>query len=111
MREIIFNALKSLYPVYFIGEHKGECKEPYIVIKFDSQIQSFKNNNCFWKVVSIFIYTPLHDISKLDFMEEEVIKILKPLLEFNNEIGPEVLEEKLKAYSKRITFRIPKGGS
>lgn len=32
-RKEIFDLIDPLYPCYAIGEHEGECTEPYIVLK------------------------------------------------------------------------------
>lgn len=37
-RKEIFDLIDPLYPCYAIGEHKGECTKPYVILKFENQL-------------------------------------------------------------------------
>lgn len=107
-RKDIFNILDPIYPCYAIGEHQGECAEPYLVLKFDSQMQSMNNSQCGWQFVHVFLYAPLGDITVLDDMVIEVQQSLKDILEYTGQITPEIIDDRVKAYTRRLTYRIPK---
>ncbi|CAM3004746.1 hypothetical protein HAHI6034_10880 [Hathewaya histolytica] len=107
-RKEIFDILDPIYPCYAIGEHKGECTEPYLVLKFDNQLVSMNNSKCGWQVVHVFLYAPLGDITILDDMLENVQRALKCNLEATGNITPEMVEDENKAYTRRIKYRIPK---
>lgn len=104
----MFDIIDPIYPCYAIGEHKGECLTPYVVLKFDNQLQSMNNSQCGWQYVHVFLYAPLGDITVLDKMVIDIKKELKGRLEDTGEITPEIIEEEKKAYSRRIKYRIPK---
>lgn len=104
----MFDILDSIYPCYAIGEHSGECKEPYIVLKFDGQLASVNNSLCGWQFVHVFLYAPLGDITALDDMIVPVQGALKEILEFTGEITPEVIDDEKKSYTRRLTYKKPK---
>ena len=108
MRKKLFDILDPIYPCYAIGEHQGECIEPYVVLKFDNQIQSMNNANCGWQFVHVFCYVPLSDITILDNMVETTQKALKQHLEFTGDITPELIDDQKKAYFRRLKYRIPR---
>ncbi len=107
-RKLIFDVLDPIYPCYAIGEFKGECISPYFVLKFDSQLQSVNNAKCGWQLVHVFLYAPLNDITVLDDMVTNVQTTLNGLLEFTGEITPELIDDTVKAYSRRLKYKIPK---
>lgn len=108
MRKRLFDILDKIYPCYAIGEHKGKCDSPYIVMKFDSQLVSISNSGCGWQMLTIFLYAPLGDITVLDDMTIPIKNALKNIVEFTGEISPEEIEEEKEAYFKILKFRIPK---
>lgn len=107
-RKEIFDILDPLYPCYAIGEHQGECKAPYAVLKFDNQVQSMNNANCGWQFVHVFLYAPLGDITVLDDMAIKAQEALKGNLEFTGDITPELIDDDKQAYFRRLKYRIPK---
>ncbi|KEH91682.1 hypothetical protein Z962_p0059 (plasmid) [Clostridium botulinum C/D str. BKT12695] len=107
-RKEIFNILDPLYPCYAIGEHEGECREPYVVLKFHNQLKSMNNSQCGWQFVHVFLYCPLGDITLLDDMLEKTQKALTGKLEFTGDITPELIEDEKKAYFRRLKYTIPK---
>lgn len=107
-RKEIFDILNPIYPCYAIGEHQGECIEPYIVLKFDNQMVSMNNANCGWQFVHVFCYVPLGDITVLDSMIIKVKATLKGKSDDTGEITQEAIEDEKKAYFRRLKYRIPK---
>lgn len=107
-RKDIFNLIDPIYPTYAIGEHKGECTEPYTVLKFDNQLSSMNNSQFGWQVVHVFCYAPLGDITVLDDMITKIQKQLKTHLEFTGDITSELIDDEKKAYFRRLKYRIPK---
>mgnify|MGYP001474764524 CR=1 FL=1 len=107
-RKQIFDILDPVYPCYAIGEHARECEDPYVVLKFDSQLQSVNNAKCGWQLVHVFLYAPLNDVTVLDDMLLKVQAALKTVLEFTGEITPEIVDDTVKAYTRRLKYKIPK---
>ncbi|AJE10953.1 hypothetical protein EXN65_18280 [Clostridium botulinum] len=107
-RKEIFDLIDPLYPCYAIGEHEGECTEPYVVLKFENQLSSMNNSQCGWQFVHVFLYAPLGDITILDEMLNKVQKLLNEKLEFTGDIAPELIDNEKKAYFRRLKYRIPK---
>ncbi|HHD2753292.1 TPA: hypothetical protein ACOTG0_002101 [Clostridium perfringens] len=107
MRKRIFDLINPIFPCYAIGEHKGKCLSPYVVLKFDNQLASVSNSHCGWQLFTLFLYAPLGDITVLDDMVEP-IKNAMGEFEFTGEISPEQIEESKEAYFKILKFRIPK---
>lgn len=107
-RKEIFDLLDPVYETYAIGEHEGECTEPYIVLKFENQLRSMNNTNCGWQVVHVFLYCPLGDITVLDDMIPKVQRVLKGHLEFTGDITGELIDDTKKAYFRRLKYTIPK---
>ncbi|WP_238884524.1 hypothetical protein [Clostridium sp. YIM B02551] len=107
-RKEIFDILDPVYPCYAIGEHEGLCKEPHIVLKFDNQINSLNNSQGGWQIIHIFCYVPLGDITELDQMIIKVKELLKGKLEDTGTVTPEIIDESIKAYTRRLTYKKPK---
>ncbi|MHB9925521.1 hypothetical protein [Clostridium botulinum] len=107
-RKEIFDLIDPLYPCYAIGEHGGECTEPYAVLKFENQFKSMNNSQCGWQFVHVFLYCPIGDITVLDEMLNKVQKPLNEKLEFTGDITPELIENEKKAYFRRLKYKIPK---
>lgn len=107
-RRQIFDVIDSLYPCYAIGEHEGYCIEPYVVLKFDNQVTSINNNKCGWQSVQVMCYTPKSDITVLDEMIDKVKNVLSGVLEFIGTITSEFLDNDVKAYTRSMSYRIPK---
>lgn len=108
MRKNIFDLLKSLYPVYSIGQHTGQCISPYVVLKFNGQSSSINNKNAGWQVFEVMCYCPKSSIVPLDGMIEEVKNALKSEFEYTGNITPDYLDEDKLAFMRSIQFRIPK---
>lgn len=107
-RKELFDILDPIYPCYAIGEHQGECTEPYVVLKFDGQLVSVNNSQCGWQFVHVFLYAPLGDITILDDMISPIQEALKEVLEFTGEITPEAIDDNKKAYFRRLNYKKPK---
>lgn len=107
MRKRIFNLINPVFPCYAIGEHKGECLSPYVVLKFDNQMSSIGNSQFGWQFLTLFLYAPLEDITVLDSMIEPIKTAMKDF-EFTGDIAPEQIEESKKAYFRVLKYRIPK---
>lgn len=108
MRKKIFYILKGLYPVYFIGQHTGQCTSPYLVLKFGNQSTSINNNIAGWQVFEAMCYCPKSSIVPLDDMIEKVKNALKNDFEYTGNITPDYLDEDKLAFMRSIQFRIPK---
>lgn len=107
-RKQIFDVIDPVYPCYAIGEHEGICIEPYVVLKFDNQVTSINNSNCGWQGVQVMCYAPKSDITVLDEMIDNIKKVLEDILEFTGNITPEFLDDDVKAYTRSMSYRIPK---
>lgn len=107
-RKEIAELISTKYPCYAISTKKGECTQPYAVLKYENQVLSTSNNTCGWQYLNVFCYVPQTNILELDSMVSQVVTLLKDRLEFTGEITPEIFEEDKNAYSRKIRFRIPK---
>lgn len=107
MRKRIFDLINPVFPCYAIGEHKGECLSPYVVLKFDNQMPSVGNSQFGWQFLTLFLYAPLGDITVLDSMIRPIKTAMKDF-EFTGDIAPEQIEESKKAYFRVLKYKIPK---
>ena len=103
----IFNHLrdKGLNP-YFPGQHKGECEEPYVVIRQGSQTPTIGTNRTGLSIIDILIYTPASSYTYMESYSKEVKAALKEL-NYLRKTGfetPVILEDDKKAYMISIEY-------
>ena len=100
---------KGLNP-YAPGQHTGECKKRYCVIKESSQVPFFRSNRLGYRLVDIILFVPLASYIKMDPYMQEVraaIKELPNLRKTGNET-PVIVDDGAKAYTTSIEYQIIK---
>ena len=60
---------------YFIGQHKGECISPYVVLK-DSGTSGYLNNKNGVKLIDIIFYLPQNQFSRVESFRKCVFDLL-----------------------------------
>lgn len=84
----IYTHLKSRnFDVYFVGQHKGDCLNPYVVVKqgVSSRFQEISTNIDYYELL---VYVPKDKPSKVETMLAEVeqaMKDLYPMIKCQNE--------------------------
>lgn len=84
----IYKHLKSKnFDVYFTGQHKGDCINPYVVIKqgVSSKFQDISTNIDYYELL---VYVPKDKPSQIETMLAEVelaMKELYPMIKSQNE--------------------------
>jgi hypothetical protein len=94
------------FDVYSIGQHKGICKGPYIVIKENGESEiigtSLTND-----IVELLIYYPIGTYSKLNEYKQSTLYTMKLLKGIRRvvEAMPTVIDDDKKAYMTSFYFR------
>ena len=103
----IYKHLKNNgFDVYSIGQHKGICTNPYIVIKEngESEIAGTSLTN---DIVELLIYYPVGTYSKLNEYKQSILYTMKLLKGIRRlvEPMPTIIDDDKKAYMTSFTFR------
>ena len=107
----IFDKLKekNLNP-FPPGQHKGECKEPYCVVKEGNQLPSIQSNRLGQRKIEIIVFVPIASYISLDPYMKQISSALKELLNLRK-TGFEtqaVTDDDKKAYTTSIEYTIIK---
>lgn len=107
----IYDHLKenNLNP-YLIGQHKGECDEPFIVIKEGTQMPSIQSNQIGQQIIDIIIFVPSNSYIDLDLYTRKIRKVLKEL-EYLRKTGletPAITDDEKKAYTMSMEYVLQK---
>ena len=103
----IYKHLKNNgFDVYSIGQHKGICTEPYIVIKEngESEIAGTSLTN---DIVELLIYYPVGAYSKLGEYKQSILYSMKLLKGVRRVIQsmPTIIDDDKQAYMTSFTYR------
>ena len=94
------------FDVYSIGQHRGICASPYIVIKEngESEIAGTSLTN---DIVELLIYYPIGTYSKLNEYKQSTLYAMKLLKGIRRvvEAMPTVIDDDKKAYMTSFTYR------
>ena len=94
------------FDVYSIGQHKGICTNPYIVIKEngESEIAGTSLTN---DIVELLIYYPVGTYSKLNEYKQSILYTMKLLKGIRRVVEPmpTIIDDDKKAYMTSFTFR------
>lgn len=94
------------FDVYSIGQHKGICINPYIVIKEngESEIAGTSLTN---DIVELLIYYPVGTYSKLNEYKQSILYTMKLLKGIRRVVEPmpTIIDDDKKAYMTSFTFR------
>ena len=103
----IYKHLKNNgFDVYSIGQHKGICTEPYIVIKENGESEiagtSLAND-----IVELLIYYPIGAYSKLNEYKQSILYSMKLLMGVRRVIQsmPTIIDDDKQAYMTSFTYR------
>ena len=103
----IYKHLKSNgFDVYSIGQHRGICSSPYIVIKENGESEiagtSLTNN-----IVELLIYYPVGTYSKLDEYKQSTLYAMKLLKGIRRVVEPmpTIIDDDKKAYMTSFSYR------
>ena len=103
----IYKHLKNNgFDVYSIGQHKGICTNPYIVVKEngESEIVGTSLTN---DIVELLIYYPVGTYSKLNEYKQSVLYTMKLLKGIRRVIDPmpTIIDDDKTAYMTSFTYK------
>ena len=107
-RKELYDFVNALYPVYWPSQKSGECKTPYIVMKYKDQKLSVSNSKAGWQYIDFMVYVPVNSILPLDEIIDNLIIVIGNVLEFTGNITPDFIDTDIKAIMRSIEFRVPK---
>lgn len=100
---------KELNP-YFPGRHKGECEEPFVVIKEGFQMPSIQSNRVGQRIMDFVLFVPIYDYKQVEPYRRKVVQALKelPFLRKTGGETPVIVDDTKKAYTTSIEYVIQK---
>lgn len=105
-KELYLHLKNNGFNVYSIGQHKGVCIDPYIVISEigDSDIVG---KNLMNKNIELLIYYPLGKYSEFSGYIEQIKKAMKELSHFRRVINPNpiIVDDDKQAYMTFLAYR------
>lgn len=92
--------------VYSIGQHKGLCEKPYVVIK-ERGVNEISGTSLVNDMVELLIYYPIGTYSKLSEYKTYIKNTMKLLKGTRRviESTPTVIDDDKKAYMTSFTYR------
>lgn len=108
-REIYLHLKENGIDVYSIGQHKGLCNSPYVVIS-ETGDGEIVGKNLMSKNVELLIYYPLNSYSEFEGYIENIKKTMKELSHIRRviESNPRIIDDDKKAYMTFLSYRIIK---
>ena len=105
----LYMFLKSKgFEVYSPGQHVGECKSPYVVVRYDGTTQ-ITNASSHWDLYAVMCYVPQNQYSKLETLTTEVriaMEELRPMfLKFYEQISMSAYDEAARAHYTSTEYR------
>lgn len=100
---------KDLNP-YPPGQHIGECRERYCVVRESSQVPFFHSRRVGYRLIDIIIFVPLASYIKVEPYMQEVRAAMKelPYLRKTGNETPVITDDEKKAYTTSIEYQIIK---
>lgn len=108
IRKNIMDSLTKLYPTYPISTHKGKCKNPYFVVKFNDSDKSVYNSLAIFQKLEVMAYIPGTSISNLDSILEKARENLKGICEYSGKCTSDYYDEDKEAFMKSYQFTFPR---
>lgn len=95
--------------IYSIGQHKGLCTTPYVVIKENTD-NSTISKNINRGIVDLHIYYPIGSYSKVMPYIESVLNIMDNIAELKPVYDgvPIITDDEKQAYTTRLSYQILK---
>ena len=105
----LYAFLKSKgFDVYSPGQHVGECKSPYVVVRYDGTTQ-ITNASSHWDLYAVMCYVPQNQYSKLETLTTEVrvaMEELRPMfLKFYEQTSMSAYDEAARAHYTSTEYR------
>ena len=103
----IYKHLKNNgFDVYSIGQHKGICSSPYLVIK-ENGTNEIVGTSLNSEMVEIMIYYPLGSYSKLNQYKQSTLYCMKLLKGIRRiiESSPTIMDDDKKAYTTSFYYQ------
>ena len=104
----LYNHLKtSGFDVYSMGQHKGECKEPYLVLKARGSDLRYSVSD---RLYEILMYYPASKYSAFpDYIDtvKEAMRPLFPHCRMASDESEHYLDDDKKAYMSSLLYRAP----
>ena len=107
MFEQLYKHLKNNgFDVYSIGQHKGICSNPYIVIK-ENGVGEIAGTSLVNDTVELLIYYPIGNYSRLASYKQNILNSMKYIKGVRRVIEgmPTVIDDDKKAYMTSFTYR------
>lgn len=93
-----------------VGQHKGDCEDPFIILREGTQIPSINSRMVGMQIIDIIIYIPINDYSALKVFREKVITAIREF-DFLRKTGtetPPIVDESKLAYTMSIEYVLQK---
>lgn len=105
----LYMFLKSKgFDVYSPGQHVGECKSPYVVVRYDGTTQ-ITNASSHWDLYAVMCYVPQNQYSKLETLTTDVriaMEELRPMfLKFYEQTSMSAYDEAARAHYTSTEYR------
>lgn len=106
LKDIYICLKNAKFDTYFVGQHKGDCISPYVVIK---QGVSTKYDNLSTNVqyYDILIYVPQNNPSKIEVLLDEVeqaMKALYPMIKSQNSRTEMFFDDSVKGWMRSTLY-------
>ena len=108
-KEIYLHLKQSGIDVYSIGQHKGLCERPYVVIS-ETGDGEIVGKNLMSKNVELLIYYPLSQYSEFEGYIEKIKKTMKELSHIRRviESNSKIIDDDKKAYMTFLSYKMIK---
>lgn len=102
----IYNFLKENgFETYSIGQHKGLCKTPYLVIRNNGEYYLYSNKITEYEIL---IYMPYQQYSQFeDYIKQVTSKMNKlfPLIKLKSGASEHYLDEDVQGYMASVIYQ------
>ena len=89
---------------YSIGQHKGICVGPYVVIKDMGKMKT-NNPNIYKHLVELYVYYPLGKYSEIEGYVSKIEQVMATLsFKETYEASPVIVDDDKKAYLTRLSY-------
>ena len=105
-KELYLHLKNNGFNVYSIGQHKGICKDPYIVIS-ETGDSDISNKNLMNKNIELLIYYPLGQYSEFSIYIEKIKKAMKELSHIRRviNVNPVIVDDDKQAYMTFLAYK------
>ncbi len=110
MFEIISKNLRDKgFEVYSVGEHKGFCKTPYVVIK-DNGRKPYSKTGVSFHSYEVMVFYPFGTFFQVQPFIDKVADTLSqlPFLKYSGHQTPVVIDPDVRAYTTSLGFTVYK---